>query len=461
MSVECQPHGARKTNTRLMLLNIFTFAGRLHPLIVHLPIGFLLLALLFDLLGYTRRYAYLRSAVPLTLLAGFVAAVLACIFGWILAGSGDYDAATLSRHKTAGITLAVIAGLLLLLTTSWFKSRYTLGPQIFSVVLVGLMGLMGYAGHQGGNLTHGNDYLNLAILTQVQRPKPDSVEAAFIYEDVVQPMLIQKCGQCHQPGKLKGKLSVQNLALLLKGGKTGPAVVPGKPDESELYKRITMDPNHEKFMPADGKPPLVKREVEIIRWWIEKGMAVEGKKLAELKDYAAIRNQVTAYLGLGEGAIQEEGIAAIEQHINPDIPASLDMGLVENLRNKGLMVRVMLQHPVMLDVTLPAGSGKRMADIKDDLARVGKNIIWLNLSDNGLTDSDLVVLEGMSNLEKLRLEKNPIADGISDHLLALKHLEAVNLNETKIGALCVNKLGKNPSIKRVYTWKTAVPQNAD
>ncbi|WP_188315812.1 DUF2231 domain-containing protein [Chitinophaga agrisoli] len=443
-----------------MLLNILTFAGRLHPLIVHLPIGFLLLALLFDVLGYTRRYAHLRSAVPLTLLAGFVAAVLACVFGWILSATGDYDTATLGRHKTAGIILAVIAGLLLLFTTSWFKKQYVVGPRLFSVLLVGLMGLMSYAGHQGGNLTHGNDYLNLAILTQVQRQKPTSVEAAFIYEDVVQPMLIQKCGQCHQPGKLKGKLSVQSLALLLKGGKTGPAVVPGKPDESELYKRITMDPGHEKFMPADGKPPLVKREVEIIRWWIEKGMAVEGKKLAELKGNATIQPQVAAYLGLG-GAGAEEGVAGIEQHNNPEIPASLDMGLVENLRKKGLIVRVMLQHPVMLDVTLPAGSGARMADIKDDLARVGKNIIWLNLSDNGLTEGDLAVLEGMSNLEKLRLEKNPIADGISDHLLALKHLTAVNLNETKISALCVNKLGENPGIKRVYTWKTAVPQNAD
>ena len=95
------------------------------------------------------------------------------------------------------------------------------------------------------------------------------------------------------------------------------------------------------------------------------------------------------------------------------------------------------------------------------LARVARNIIWLNLSDNGLTDSDLAVLEGMSNLEKLRLEKNPIADGISDHLLALKHLEAVNLNETRISAVCVNKLEKTQGVKRVYSWKTAAPQAAD
>ncbi|SEK54490.1 Uncharacterized membrane protein [Chitinophaga rupis] len=445
-----------------MLLNIFTFAGRLHPLIVHLPIGFLLLAVLFDLLGYTKKYAHLRSAVPLTLLAGFVMAVLACVFGYMLSLSGDYDRTTLSHHKLAGIGLALIAGLLFLLTTRRFKAVYTVTPTLFSTLLVGLFGLMGYAGHQGGNLTHGSDYLTMAVLTYRERPKPTSVEQAMIYEDVVQPMLVKKCGQCHQPGKLKGNLSVQNLKSLLKGGKNGPAVVAGKPDESELYKRITMDPAHEKFMPADGKPPLAKKEVEIIHWWIEKAMAAEGAPIAALKDNAAIKPKVAAWLGLGGAtAPEEENEAGIEQHINPDIPAAVDPGLVENLRRKGLMVRIMLQHPAMLDVTLPAGSGKSIGDIKDDLAKVGKNIIWLNLSDNNFSDTDLAFLGQLTNLEKLRLEKNPIADGISDHLAALKHLEAVNLNETRISAVCVNKLEKTQGVKRVYSWKTAAPQAAD
>jgi hypothetical protein len=99
------------------------------------------------------------------------------------------------------------------------------------------------------------------------------------------------------------------------------------------------------------------------------------------------------------------------------------MQQVENLRRKGLTVRVMLQHPVMLDVTLPAGSGRHLSDIQGDLVKVAGNIIWLNLSDNGLTENDLGFLKQLSNLEKLRLEKNPIADGISDHLAALQHLE--------------------------------------
>lgn len=437
-----------------MLLDISTFAGRLHPLIVHVPIGCLLLALLFDLLSYTRRYGTLRPAVPLILLCGFTAAVMACIFGYLLSTSGDYDRATLGRHKLSGITLAIVTGVLWLLTTVRAKRLLSIPTGIFSFLLAGLVGLMGYTGHQGGSLTHGNDYITLSTLTEQKREKPITADAALIFEDVVHPILENKCGQCHRQGKLKGKLSMQDIQHLLKGGKSGPAVVAGKPGESELYKRVTMDPGHEKFMPADGKPPLTKTETEIIHLWIGQTGAVTGKAIKDLPNKAAIHALAAAYLGLG-GAAAEPALAGVEQRINPAIPASLDMQLVETLRKKGLMVRVMLQKPVMLDVTLPAGSGKNLAAVRDDLVRVAGHIIWLNLSDNGLTENDLSFLKQLANLEKLRLEKNPVADGISDHIAALQHLEAVNLNETKISAACVNKLTKNSRIKRIYTWHTA------
>jgi hypothetical protein len=77
---------------------------------------------------------------------------------------------------------------------------------------------------------------------------------------------------------------MKTLADLQKGGKNGAAIVAGSLNESELYKRITLDPEHEDYMPSDGKTPLTKSEVEIIQWWIEKGMAVNGKKLSELKN---------------------------------------------------------------------------------------------------------------------------------------------------------------------------------
>ncbi|MDP4130584.1 MAG: c-type cytochrome domain-containing protein [Bacteroidota bacterium] len=445
----------------MILLNVLTFLGRMHPLLVHLPIGFILLALLLDAIAYIPRYAHLRSAVPIALLAGFIAAVLACICGYLLSLSGDYDYKLLTHHKIAGIVMTALSGILYLLTTPACKFLFRVPYRVFSVLVIALAGLLSYAGHLGGNLTHGTNYLNLQVLEQEVRKKPASTDEAYIFEDVVHPILISKCGQCHQQGKLKGNLSVETLQSLLKGGKTGPAVVAGRLDQSELFRRISLDPQDEKFMPAKGKTPLTKSEKALIRWWIEKAHAVEGKKVGEEKDKEAIKPQLAFYLGLEGAASPDEGSdSALVQHINPDIPASLNPKLLDSLRQKGLMVRLMLHKPVMLDITLPAGSGKNMADLKDGLKQVAKNIIWLDLSDNGLTEKDLDFLPQLSNLEKLRLEKNPISDSISGELVNLKHLQAVNLTETKISNACLVALQKNTSIKRVYSWapgsKTAI-----
>jgi hypothetical protein len=65
-----------------------------------------------------------------------------------------------------------------------------------------------------------------------------------------------------------------------------------------------------------------------------------------------------------------------------------------------------------------------------------------------------ILLPLMINLEKLRLEKNPVGDGVCNQLTGLHHLEAVNLNETKITSSCMEKLKQMPALKRVYTWKT-------
>ena len=452
------------------MLTIFTFLGRLHPLVVHLPIGFLLLAGIFDVLSYSNAYRQLKPAVSFTLLAGFVTAVVACLFGYLLSRTGEYNTANLNHHLISGILLAVFSGFLFFTTTGRFRTLYQLPSPWFSGLLAGLVLLIAYTGHQGGSLTHGSNYLDWKVLAEPAHNPPSRVEDALIFEDVVHPILENKCGACHGEDRRKGNLSMTGLPDLLKGGKTGPAVVAGSPGASELYKRITLDPAHEKFMPSDGKPPLTKTETAIIRWWIDRAMATEGKKMSELKDRESILPQVAFFLKLG-GAAASGDLAAtsdssaagglvsatsIRQPVNPEIPLTLDTMLLTRLRSQGWTVRVMLQRPLMLDVALPAGSGIKGASLQNELLPVGKNIIWLNLSDNGFTEKDLDVLKSLSNIEKLRLERNPVADGISDEVVALKHLEAINLNETKISNAGLARLKQNPSLKRIYTWKTAV-----
>jgi hypothetical protein len=85
--------------------------------------------------------------------------------------------------------------------------------------------------------------------------------------DIV-PVLQRSCGQCHI-GSAMGKLRLDSTAAVLRGGASGPAIVPGHSADSLLVKRL---------QGADGKPrmplggqPISATEIDLIRRWIDGG----------------------------------------------------------------------------------------------------------------------------------------------------------------------------------------------
>jgi uncharacterized membrane protein len=436
----------------MILLDVFTFLGRMHPLVVHLPIGFILLGIVFHALAYHRKYAYLDQAVSFIFMLGFVSAVTASVLGYMLSLNGDYGGEVFDNHRVSGIALTLMAGFVYWMTTGHFRKRISFPRRGFSAFVTVTLLILIYVGHLGASLTHGSNYLTLEVLQREKREKPVRIEDALIFEDIVHPIFEDRCGECHNSTKKKGRLSMESLATILKGGKTGPAVLPGNLTESELYRRINLDPSHEDFMPADDKTPLSYTEKEIIRLWIEKAAMIKETRISDLTENKELTQLASSLFGMPASSASQANLTS--QNINANVPELMDLRLIDNLRENGLRVRVMLQKPLMLDVTLPSRSGTRMSEIEDDLQALAGNIIWLNLSDNNFIDSELAILQNMSNLEKLRLEKNPVSDSISYFLQNLKYLEAVNLNETKISCACVARLRTNPAISRIYTWKT-------
>jgi mono/diheme cytochrome c family protein len=88
----------------------------------------------------------------------------------------------------------------------------------------------------------------------------------------VRPIFQASCQGCHQPAKAGGGYVMTSLAALLKGGDTGePAVVPGKPDDSNLLSMIT--PADGKADMPKGRPPLAAGEIALVRRWIQQGAA--------------------------------------------------------------------------------------------------------------------------------------------------------------------------------------------
>src|ERR1700722_8240747 len=80
--------------------------------------------------------------------------------------------------------------------------------------------------------------------------KLDPAEEAF-FESKVRPVLVEHCLECHGAEKSKGSLRLDARASMLKGGDAGPAVVPGKPEESTLVEAIRYDGDVQ--MPPKGK----------------------------------------------------------------------------------------------------------------------------------------------------------------------------------------------------------------
>ena len=101
----------------------------------------------------------------------------------------------------------------------------------------------------------------------------------------IAPLLQRRCANCHSEENAKGDYRLDTFARLLKGGDSDlPVVVPGKAEESELY-RLLLESSPEDRMPqkADALPP---EEIALIKRWIDEGAAYDGgdraRPLAEL-----------------------------------------------------------------------------------------------------------------------------------------------------------------------------------
>src|SRR5688572_7772014 len=91
------------------LLTISELIGPFHPVLVHLPIGILLLAGLFQLLALKPGYAILHTAIGIALFWGMIAAIASAISGYLLSQSGDYDEELVNTHMWLGISTAFIS----------------------------------------------------------------------------------------------------------------------------------------------------------------------------------------------------------------------------------------------------------------------------------------------------------------------------------------------------------------
>lgn len=250
--------------------------GRLHPVLLHLPIGFLVFLGVIEAVAYSPRFAGVATARRLLLPLTVIATAVSAMCGWILSWSGEYDSDALAWHKWSGTALVVMVAALPALVRWGAMGVYRAWLGLTLTLLL-------VTGHYGNALVRGADYLfpsdwasaaetdNTPPGHDITVQQPRSAPFALL----VQPVLNEYCIGCHGPLKSKAKLRLDSAEHLLKGGESGPVVQPGLALRSLLIKRLRLPLDADDHMPPEGKTQPSARDIALVELWINAGAPAE------------------------------------------------------------------------------------------------------------------------------------------------------------------------------------------
>jgi mono/diheme cytochrome c family protein len=438
------------------------FVGRFHPLLVHVPIGVLVLAALLQGLAWWRplRFGGLERVIPFILAIGALTAALSALTGYLLGSSGGYAGDTFELHRLSGFAVAIAACAAALASALSARRADAIRGRVYALLLTLTLASLVSAGHLGATLTHGEGYLTehappplRAVLTRlgVVAPAPSAappVEQAVVYASLVEPVLRTHCVACHGGGRAEGRLRLDTPEGLRKGGEDGPVLAPGRADRSEIVRRLWLPASDAKVMPPAGRKPLSPADASVLRWWIDHGASFDQKVIdAELT--AEVRPAIEARFG----PIERGG---------PTMPrvtlAAPDKQALAKLAALGVSVVPVAAGTPLLHVH---ATNARTTFGDNDLAAltpIAGHVLWLDLSETRVTDAGLAVVSRLPNLTRLHLNRTAITDAGLAQLATLPRLEYLNLYGTAVTDAGLARLAAVKTLRAVYLWHTPVTQ---
>lgn len=419
------------------------FLGKFHPLIIHLPIGILIAAFGLELIFYKKDSDPLTKAIRFLLGFGALSAIFSSVLGYILAQQGGYENQLVSRHQWSAILFTVTVLLIFI-----FRNRLKNGKSIFAS-WTALILLITLTGHYGGSLTHGKNYLIDSAPEFIQKilnskysdneNKP--LDSALVFDDVVMPLVEDKCLSCHNNEKKKGGLNLQSAVGWKKGGKNGQLFLAGNPRESLLLERIYLPLEAKKHMPPSGNAQLIASEIAQIEWWIGHGGNYDVKVKALETD-----ERISKILEPFYESRLKDGLIEV-----PD----LNEQTLINLQNKGIRILPVAQGSKLLEVNFTRDSLIPDQQLKA-LLKLKRNVIRMDFSYSGVKDEQLKVVNQFINLYYLSFAETGITSEGVLHLSNLDQLNYLNLHSTKISSDCMEQIRKMKTLQSLYVWNTNI-----
>lgn len=434
-----------------------SFIGHLHPLLVHLPIGTLFFVFVLSLLSSEKR-ELLKLSFSYGILASAISALAACVAGYLLAQSGEYDADLVMKHQWTGIATCILC------FAAYFITHYR------RLLIWITCGTMAVAGHLGGTITHGEGYLfssnsvthkEKEIIAERALPKSEKKQATadsstqpteiFLYRDQISPILQSKCYACHSDLKMKGGLRLDSEKFILKGGKNGAILTKGNPEQSPLYAHLILPIEDDLHMPPKGKRQPTIQEIQLIHNWIKNGSPFGGimptdKGIKTIVSTLPVLIPQEINVDVSTFSTQEE-----KKSIKP-IPAA-DPHAIEQLEKSGIIVLPIQERSNGLSINF-VNIRQYDKSMLEELANLKDQIINLRMSNQAINDNDLQELIPFKNLRYLQIEKSKITDEGMDAIAQFTSLEQLNVYGTNITDKGLNKLHLCKNLRVIYLWKT-------
>ncbi len=412
--------------------------GRMHPLLLHLPIGVLALLAVVPLVRKEigeEPYLKVRTFI---LDLGIILTIGTSLFGLFLAQEEGYSSGTLSTHKW----LAVALCLLVYVLRSWHH-RSAQNSAWNKGLTIAMLSVLIATGHYGGAITHGENYIWQPLQSDDEIDLADSP----LFVAAIAPILDSKCNKCHNERKAKGKLVMSTRAGLLQGGENGPLWEIDQADSSLLLKRIHLPLEIEEHMPPEGKPQLSRAEKKLLEEWIREGADMD-KTLAEYDPQSPL---VT---------LAQEGLAAkVNRHAKSkyDFPAA-SRKVIEALNSPFCAVYPISANSPALAARISVREYFEPSFVSD-LKQIKKQLVYLNLTDLPITNEELKELKDFPNLEKLILNGTEVSGSNLETIGSLDALKSLALSNTKTDSSLVELLRELDNLEELYVWNTAIDSN--